>query len=153
MTRISGEHLWHTETLDSCFNLIRSHQQDTPCSLPLEIEPATTEPKLYHWPISLPLTQVMPNQLGMVTARSINLNVSCKLHLHSWQRTRSPPGSLIPRRIGNTHPRNYYNLKGKGIDVFAGFSGLGKSIHYDFFSILKKETWPVLSLVSMDIKN
>ena len=34
---------WHTETLDSCFNLIRSHQQCIPWSPPLEIKPATTE--------------------------------------------------------------------------------------------------------------
>ena len=30
---------WHTETLDSCFDLVRFHQQRTP----LEIKPATTE--------------------------------------------------------------------------------------------------------------
>ena len=34
---------WHTETLDNCFDLIRSHQQCIPWSLPLEIEPATTD--------------------------------------------------------------------------------------------------------------
>ena len=34
---------WHTETLDCCFNLIRSHQQCIPWFPPLEIEPATTE--------------------------------------------------------------------------------------------------------------
>ena len=33
----------HTETLDSCFDLIRSHQQRILWSLPLEIEPATTD--------------------------------------------------------------------------------------------------------------
>ena len=33
----------HTETLDSCFNLIRSHQQCIPWSPPLEIEAATTD--------------------------------------------------------------------------------------------------------------
>ena len=33
----------HTETLDSCFNLIRSHQQCIPWSPPLEIKPATTD--------------------------------------------------------------------------------------------------------------
>ena len=42
----------HTETQDSCFDLIRSHQQYIPWSPPLEIEPATTEPKLYNWAIS-----------------------------------------------------------------------------------------------------
>ena len=34
---------WHTVTLDSGFDLIRSHQQCIPWSPPLEIEPATTE--------------------------------------------------------------------------------------------------------------
>ena len=41
----------------------------------------------------------------------INLNVSCKLHPYSLQKTWSPPGPCIPKRIGNTHPCNYYNLK------------------------------------------
>ena len=48
---------WHTETLDSCFDLIRSHQQYIPWSPPLEIEPTTTECKaetlsLIHQPTS-----------------------------------------------------------------------------------------------------
>ena len=34
---------WYTETLDSCFSLMRSHQQYIPRSQPLEIESATTE--------------------------------------------------------------------------------------------------------------
>ena len=33
----------HTETLDSCFDLIRFHQQCILWSLPQEIEPATTD--------------------------------------------------------------------------------------------------------------
>ena len=33
----------HTETLDSCFDLIRFHQQDIQWSPPLKIEPATTD--------------------------------------------------------------------------------------------------------------
>ena len=41
MTRKSGEHL-RTETLDSCFDLIRFHQQYIPWSPLREIEPATT---------------------------------------------------------------------------------------------------------------
>ena len=53
----------------------------------------------------------------MVIAWPINLNMSCMLHAYSLQRTRSPPGPRLPRRIGNTHPRNYYNLKGQDIDV------------------------------------
>ena len=34
---------WNMETLDNCFDLIRSHQQYILWSLPLKIEPATTE--------------------------------------------------------------------------------------------------------------
>ena len=34
----------------------------------------------------------------------INLNVSCKLHPYSLQRTQSPPGPCLPKRIGNTLP-------------------------------------------------
>ena len=53
----------------------------------------------------------------MVIAGSINLNVSCKLHPYSLQRTRLPPVTRLPRRIGNKHPRDYFNLKGKDIYV------------------------------------
>ena len=61
--------------------------------------------------------QVMLNQLVMVIARPINLNVSCKLHPSSLQRTRSSPGPGPPKRVGNMHTCNYYDLKGKDIDV------------------------------------
>ena len=40
-----------------------------------------------------------------------------QLHPYSLQSTRSPPGPRLPKRIGNTHPRNYFNLKSKEIDV------------------------------------
>ena len=53
----------------------------------------------------------------MVIAQLINLNVSCKLHPYSFQRTQLPPGLRLPKKIRNTHPRNYYDLKGKDIDV------------------------------------
>ena len=43
MTRKSGKHLHMTYgALNSCFDLIRSYQQCTPWSPPLEIEPTTT---------------------------------------------------------------------------------------------------------------
>ena len=43
MTRKSGTHLHVTYgAMNSCFDLIRSHQQCTPWSPPLEIEPTTT---------------------------------------------------------------------------------------------------------------
>ena len=41
-----------TETLDCCFDLIRSHQQCIPWSLPLEIEPATRECRAETLPMS-----------------------------------------------------------------------------------------------------
>ena len=45
----------------------------------------------------------------MVIVWPINLNVSCKLHMYSLQRTWPPPGPCLPKRIGNMHPHNYYN--------------------------------------------
>ena len=100
----------HKETLDSCFNLIRSHQKHLPISPSLEIKPATIETKLYQWATNSLRTEVTSNHLAMVIAWPINLNVSCKLHPYSLQRIRSPPRPRLPRRIRNTHPRNY-NLK------------------------------------------
>ena len=106
---------WLTETPDSCFDLIRSHQQcytvisptgDRTSDHRMHSRNSTTEPS----------AQVTSNQLVRVIARLINLNVSCKLHPYSLQRTRSPPGPRLPRRIGNTYPRNYYKRMGKDID-------------------------------------
>ena len=54
--------------------------------------PQNAEPKLYHWDISRHNTQVMPNQLVLLIAQ---LNVSCKLHPYSLQRTPSPPVTEI----------------------------------------------------------
>ena len=48
--------------------------------------PQIAVPKIYNY-----RTQVTPNQLVMVIAQPNNLNVSCKLHLYSFQRTRSSP--------------------------------------------------------------
>ena len=62
--------------------------------------PQNAEPKLYNRAICLRRTQVTPNKLFMVFTRPINLKVSCKLHPYSLQRTRSPPGLRLPRKIG-----------------------------------------------------
>ena len=70
--------------------------------------PKIAVPKLYNWATSSYHTQVTPNKLVMVIARPNNLNVSCKLHPYSFQRTRSPPGPRLPKKLRNTHPRNYY---------------------------------------------
>ena len=49
MTRKSGKHLHVTYgALNNCFDLIRSHQQCTPWSPPLEIEPTTTVCRSRH---------------------------------------------------------------------------------------------------------
>ena len=109
----------HWTAVSILIGLINSVYRDIPP--PLEIEPATTEwPKLYHWPNDQNSTtepsHTSDAKLTMVIARSINLNVSCKLLAYSLQRTRSPPGSRLSRRIGNTHLRNYYNLEVKYID-------------------------------------
>ena len=47
-------------------------------------------PKLYNSAASSYCPQVTPNQPVMVSARPINVNVSCKLHPYSFQRTRLP---------------------------------------------------------------
>ena len=67
----------------------------------------------------------MLNQLVMVIAQLINLNVSCKLHLYSLQRKRLLLGPCLPRMIVNMHPHNYSNLKGKDIDVHFFFLSRG----------------------------
>ena len=115
----------HTEALDSCFDLIRSHQQRIQRSPSPEIEPATAQPKLCHWDNSPHRTQVVPKLLLMVIARPINLNVSGKLHPYSLQRTRLPPGPRLPRRIENMHSSNWYNPRGKDIDVHFSFLSRG----------------------------
>ena len=84
--------------------------------------PQIAELKLYNWANSSDRTQVMLNQLVMVIARLIKLNVSCELYLYSLQRTRSPPGPHLPKKIRNTHLHDYYDLKGKDIDVYFSFS-------------------------------
>ena len=71
-------------------------------------------PKFYNWATGSYHTQVTPNQLVMVTARPNNLNVSWKLHLYSFQRTWSPPGLRLPKKLKNTH---LYNVLNKRISV------------------------------------
>ena len=74
----------------------------------------------------------------MVIAQPINLNVSSKLHPHSLQRTRSPPGQRLPKRIRNAHPRNYYNFAGKDIDIRRIFCH-DNSIHNIIPQLKKRE--------------
>ena len=94
MTRKSAEHLRttygeHWTAVSTLFGFIRSVY----CNLHhwrSNQWPQIAVPKLYNWATSSYHTQVTPNQLVMVIARPNNLNVSCKLHLYSFQRTRSP---------------------------------------------------------------
>ena len=77
----------------------------------------------------------------MVFVRPIKLNVSCKLHPYSLKRTRSPPGPCLPKKIRNTHPHNYYELKSKDIDVYIYiyiYIYILNSIH-NIIPLLKKE--------------
>ena len=106
----------------------------------LNQRPQIAEPKFNNWATS-PYAQVMPNQLVMVIAWPINLNVSCKLHLYSLQRTWLPPGPRLPKRIRNTHSRNYYNLKGKDTDLHFIFKveELYCELNYHDQKILKKQ--------------
>ena len=76
----------------------------------------------------------------MVIAWSIN--VSCELHPYFFQWTRSTLGPRLPKRIRNTHPRNYYYLKGKDIYIYIYI--------YVYFSFLRRGI--VLSL-QMDVCN
>ena len=119
MTRKSGEHLHHN---------IRKHR--TPVSTLLlgfissvycdlhhwrsNQQPQIAELKHYNWHSH---KSWCTNQLVMAIAWPINLNVSCKLHLYFLQRTQSPPGPCLPKRIWNMHPSNYYDLKGKDLDL------------------------------------
>ena len=79
----------------------------------------------HHWrPRQRPklcISHTSDAKLVMVIALLINLNVSCKLHPYSSQRTRLPPGPRLPKGIRNTHLFNYYNLKGKEICTFFFF--------------------------------
>ena len=110
MTRKSDEHLRMTYG-NSFFDLISSHQQYIPWSQPLEIEPATTDCRVETLQLSQQFISFTSDTklIIMAIARTINLNVSCKLHPYSLQRTRSHPGPRLPMRIRNTHCELNYN--------------------------------------------
>ena len=59
----------------------------------------------------------MPNELVMAIAWPINLMCLVSYIRNSLQRTQSPPESHLPKRIGDIHMHNYYDLKGKEKDV------------------------------------
>ena len=83
MTRKSSNHCaWHTKQLDSCFNLITSHQQRILWSPHWKSnqQPQNAEPKLYHWATGPHCTQVIPNKLVTVNVRRINLCLVSYIH-------------------------------------------------------------------------
>ena len=109
----------YTETLDSCYDLIRS-PQCIPWSPPLEIKPVTTDCRAETLQLSQ-LFMLYISDAKLTIHGNCIANVSCKLHPYFLQRTWSPPEPRLPRRIRNTHPCNYYDLKGKDIDVYFYF--------------------------------
>ena len=125
MTRKPGEHLRkHWTAVSTLLGFLSSVY----CDLHLgksNQRPQIAQPKLYNCANSSYRIRVTSNQLVMVIARPINLNVSCKLYPYSFQRTRSPPGPRLPKRIRNTHPCNYKDLKGKDIDIYFSFLSTG----------------------------
>ena len=88
------------ETLNSCIDLIRSHQQCILWSPPLEIEPTTTECR--NWNSTTGSTVYIThercqNNQSWWNARSLNL--MCLEGTCSLQRTRSPPGLRLPKSV------------------------------------------------------
>ena len=96
-------------------HLIKSHQLCIPWSPPLECEPATTEPKLYHKTTGPHQTQTKPNLSVMVNARPINLMCLIVTSV-LLQRTWSPTGLCLAEKIGDKHPLNH-NLMGKELYI------------------------------------
>ena len=75
MTRISGKHLRMTyRNTGQLFCLIRSHQQCIQGSPPLEIEPATTERRLYNWATSPYRTHHHHHHIVLVARISLTLS-------------------------------------------------------------------------------
>ena len=106
----------HPETLDSGFDLIRSHQECIPWSPPLDIEPATTDGRaetlqLSQSPYRTQWRKLTSHRIWEANWHDRVIQVTSVL----LQRIRSPPGPRLPKRFRNTHPRNY-DLKGKDID-------------------------------------
>ena len=119
LENLVNTYAWYTEKLVICFDLIKSHQQCIPWSPPLEMEPVTMDCRVETLQVSqLLISHISDAKLTiMVIAHPTNLNESCKLHPYSLQRIWSPPGPRLLKRIRNMHPRNYYDLKSKDVDV------------------------------------
>ena len=118
MTRKFGkDSAWHTETLDSCFDLIWFHQQYIPCSPPLEIEPATTECKAKTLPLRYRST-LHPSDAKLTShGNCVAINLMCLVsYIHTLTEDTVTSRATSSQRIGDMHSR-HHNLMGKEIDI------------------------------------
>ena len=99
MTRKSGKRLRVTYgTLNSCFDLIGSHQQCTPQSPLVEIEPTTTVGRSRKSTTGSPVH--VSHKRAELTSHGDNarpLDLMCLEGTYSLQRTRPPPGLRLPK--------------------------------------------------------
>ena len=98
MKRKSGKHL-HV-TLNSCFDLSRSHQQCTPWSPPLEIGPTNTVCRSRNsttGPLAHITYQRCRIDKSWYIARRIDQMCLFFIGTYSLQRTRLPTGLRLPR--------------------------------------------------------
>ena len=125
MTSKSGKY-FHMKygTLDSCFDLIRSHQQHMLWSLPLEIEPATTESRAE----TLPLDHRSTSHTSDAKLTSHGKCMTTELDVswrYVWSLQRSGYALLMrPNKVETAVQCSVCRM-----EVLAGFSSLGNSIN------------------------
>ena len=108
MTRKSGEHL--RATYGNTGQLFRTYK-DSSAVLYRDLHhwksnqwPQNADPKFYHWAVSSLRTQVMPNQVVMVIAWPINLNVlQVTSVLAGFSVLTNPIHNIIPLLKENVH--------------------------------------------------
>ena len=131
---------WHTVTMDSCFDLIRSHQQCILWSPPLEIEPVTTD----YGAKTLQLSSSYHTQaqlLWLINLASLVCDMNCWLSCRISVLQSVVTGSISS---GGDHSIHYWwdLIRSKQLSsvsvccawVFTGFSGHGNSIHNSFMA-------------------
>ena len=112
----AAEVSWVSWNREKEFKFCIIYQQYISWSPSLEIEPATKECRVETLPLSywstsnrsvakIDIDNAWPINLGSFVVTSIFL-----------LRTRSPPGLCLPKKIGDTHPRNH-KLIGKKTDI------------------------------------
>ena len=119
-TRKSGEHLCVTyRNTDSYFDLIWSHQPCMPWFPSLEIETVTTVGRAKTLPLSHQPTShssdTKSTSHGICTANQREC-VFQVTSIHFTEDTVTSRATSL-QRIGNTHLRNYHNLKGDDLDL------------------------------------